>query len=239
MQMVDYDFSRFIRDPEPWVIAKPLPGPIVTERLEVRRWQSGDGPKLFDAIQCDRAALLPWMVWALRDHRTLDESIHYVERQLRRAADPASRDFNVGFFERATGQCVGGGGWARIEPNLREAEIGYWVAGSRQRRGYCSEAVRGMITQGFAAIEQGGWAFRRIHILCLSENVGSRRVCEKLGLRLELRAKQARYLGGEDGGRYHDLLGYAVLADEWDLAAQCLKALVKAAAGIDRERAAR
>jgi ribosomal-protein-serine acetyltransferase len=217
---VDYDFFRFIRDPEPWKAPTPLPGPILTERLEVRRWRAGDGPNLFEAINRDRAALLPWMVWALRDHRSVDESVHYVESQLRKMADAGCVHFNIGLFEQASGRCVGGAGYARIQPGLREAEIGYWVAGADQRRGYCTEAVRGMLTQGFTPAEQGGWGFRRIHIQCASENTGSRRVCERLGLRLELQARQAHYLAGESGGRYYDQLGFAVLVEEWDLALQ-------------------
>lgn len=221
---MDYDFLRFVRDPDAWKVPSPLPPPIDTERLTVRRWQRGDGQALFEAIDGARSALLPWMVWALRDHRTLDESVHYVERQLRSYANPTALDFDLGFFDRSSGVCVGGGGFVRIQPHLREAEIGYWVAGAHQRRGYCTEALRGLLSRGFERPERGGWGFRRVHIQCLSENVGSRRVCEKLGLRLELQAQQARYLADESSGRYYDLLGFAVLADEWDVAGRRLKA---------------
>jgi hypothetical protein len=35
------------------------------------------------AVSSERQSLLPWMVWALREHRTVDESIYFVEQQLR------------------------------------------------------------------------------------------------------------------------------------------------------------
>jgi RimJ/RimL family protein N-acetyltransferase len=56
-------------------------------------------------------------------------------------------------------------------------------------------------------------------VFTAAENIPSRRVCEKLGLRLEQRRKQDRYqgaIGDHEPLGYHDSLGYAVLADEWD-----------------------
>ena len=44
---MDYDFRRFIRDPDPWKVPTPLPGPIVTEvvsalRAAEKRTRPGD-----------------------------------------------------------------------------------------------------------------------------------------------------------------------------------------------------
>jgi hypothetical protein len=67
----------------------------------------------------------------------------------------------MGVFEKETGGLVGGSGFARIMPNLREAEVGYWIRGSCQRRGYCTEATRGLISQGLTPADRGGWGLRR------------------------------------------------------------------------------
>lgn len=221
---MDFDFARYLRDPDPWRAPTPLPADLETDSLIVRLWRPGDGPALFEAVDADRSALLPWMVWALKDHRTVEESIYYVQSQVRQAASPGCTHYDFGIFDRASGRCLGGGGFARIQPNLREAEIGYWIRGNAHGRGHCTEAIGALITRGFETTEQGGWGFRRIVIHCLSNNVGSRRVCEKLGLRLEVQAKEARYLADDTGGRYYDLLGFAVLASEWDCERGCRRA---------------
>jgi RimJ/RimL family protein N-acetyltransferase len=76
------------------------------------------------------------------------------------------------------------------------------------------------MSSGFGAVADGGWGFRRLTVFMAADNVGSRRVCERLGLRLEVRARRERYI--EPFG-YHDVLGFAVLDDEWDFDAHRAK----------------
>lgn len=205
-----------VRDPVPWSAPRPLPAAMEQDGLCVRLYEKGDGPALFSAVSEQRDALLPWMVWATTDHLSVDDSIHYVERFRRAALDPGCLDFPMGIWDTQSDQLIGATGLHRIHPELRDAEIGYWVRGDRQRLGVCTRAVGMLISSALRPAEQGGWGIRRIVIYNEVANVASRRVCEKLGLRLEMRMKQERYLS--DG--YRDTLGFAVLADEWDFRAQ-------------------
>ena len=192
------------------------PLPIHTDRLVVRCYQPGDGPAMFQAIDRERASILPWMVWATTDHRSVDDSIHYVETHRRALAQPGCREFPMGIYDKRTGDQIGGTGLHRVEPTVRDAEIGYWVVGSRARQGVCTEAIGALITQAFQPREEDGWGLRRVYVMNATANLASRRVCEKLGLRLEARLKHFRYLGGESGPGYYDVLLFAVLCDEWD-----------------------
>lgn len=212
-------WRRFVEDDDAWRAPSPLPGPVHTERLTVRTYERGDGPKLFEAIDAARPGLLPWMPWARTDHLVVDDSVHYVERARRAVTDPLCNDFPMGIFDRASGALLGGTGLHRIRPGLREGEIGYWIRGDRHGEGLCTEAIGALITSAVASAAEGGWGLRRVVIFHATGNVGSRRVCEKLGLRLECRMRAERYLGpeGEDGAPgYCDVLGFGVLADEWD-----------------------
>jgi RimJ/RimL family protein N-acetyltransferase len=212
-----------IADPVPWTRPRPLPLPVETERLVVRCYRRDDGPALYRGIIADRAALLPWMAWARTDHQAESDSIYYVERSRRRMEQPDCIDFPMGMFDRATGELIGGTGLHDIRPGLRQAEIGYWVRGDRHGQGLCTEAIGALASAALTPRDQGGWGLRRLVIYNATANVASRRVCEKLGLRLEMRLRRARYLGpdGPGGGPgYHDVLGFAVLAEEWDVAAQ-------------------
>jgi RimJ/RimL family protein N-acetyltransferase len=160
------------------------------------------------------------MAWTTTDHLNADHSIHYVERSRRAAEKPDCRDFPMGIFDRRSGAQLGGTGLHHISSALRSAEIGYWVRGERHRSGICTRAVGALISAALRPAAEGGWGLRRIVIYNAIQNVGSRRVCERLGLRLEMRMRRERYL--ESLG-YYDVLGFAVLDDEWDFSADRAK----------------
>jgi ribosomal-protein-serine acetyltransferase len=208
-----------LRDPNPWSAPRPLPKAVEVGGFCIRLYEKGDGPALFSAIDEHRESLLPWMVWTTTDHRSVDDSIHYVEKVRRAYEKPDSVDFSMGIFDTKTKQLIGGTGFHHADPNLRCAEIGYWIRGDYQGKGVCTRVIGALISAGLRSIEDGGWGLRRLVIFNNVENVGSRRVCEKLGLRLEMRMKKERYLEPE----YRDMLGFAVLADEWDFEKNCAK----------------
>jgi RimJ/RimL family protein N-acetyltransferase len=215
---------RFVTDPNPWKAPRPLPAEAVTPRAVVRLYRKGDGPALYAAIDRSREALQPEMVWTFTNHHDVDDSIHFVEHCRRAAEAEDCLDFPMGIFDRETGEVIGGTGLHRIRPGRREGEIGYWISGHLHGRGLCTEAIGALMTCAFTPASEGGWGFRRIVITNSEHNVASRRVCEKLGLRLEMRMRKERWFGppGVEAG-YVDTRGYAVLAEEWDAAAHRAK----------------
>ncbi|MFB9732027.1 GNAT family N-acetyltransferase [Ornithinimicrobium kibberense] len=104
-----------------------------------------------------------------------------------------------------------GDGWAQREVADRarrtQAELGWVVAPAHQGQGYAVEAVRELVTIAFAL------GVRRVEAGSFAENVVSRRVMEKVGLRQEghfVRESLHR------DGTWRDGVTYALLADEWD-----------------------
>ncbi|MBK7583323.1 MAG: GNAT family N-acetyltransferase [Myxococcales bacterium] len=201
-----------LKDPQPWSAPRPLPQPATAGDICVRLYQQGDGPALFAAIDDRREALLPWMAWASSDPQRVDDSIFYVER-CRRAYEKADcLDFPDGYLGLEL-RCGPRRHWpAQDRPGLPTG--GNRLLGPRgthQGNGICTQAIGALISAGLRPTEQGGVGLRRILIFNDVENVASRRVCEKLRLRLEMRMQKDRYLDS-----YRDTLGFAVLADEWD-----------------------
>ncbi|ACY18179.1 GNAT family N-acetyltransferase [Haliangium ochraceum] len=210
---------QLLRDPDPWTPPRPLPGPVTTKRLIVRRYERDDGPALFASVSAERASLLPWMAWAYTDHKHEADSVYFVERARRAALEPGCNEFPMAIFDRGSGAMVGGTGLMRIRRELREAEIGYWIGGSHRGRGLATEAAGGLLSSALRKSREGGWGLRRVVVYVATANRPSIQVCQRLGLRLEMRTKQERYLGavGSHPPRgYYDMLGYAVLASEWD-----------------------
>ena len=208
----------YLRDPAPWRAPDPRPEGAETERALVRLYRFGDGPALFEAINASRDAILPWMTWASTDHQRVEHSIHYVERVRRAAARGDACDFPMGIFERRSGRLLGATGLHDIRPMLRQAEVGYWIRRDATGRGLCTEAIGALMGAALTPSSAGGWGLRRLIVYVATENVASRRVCEKLGLRLEGHMRAERYLGypPDAAPGYHDTYLFAVLADEWD-----------------------
>jgi RimJ/RimL family protein N-acetyltransferase len=210
---------KLLSDPNRWSPPTPRPTRVETERLVVRMFEPGDAPDMFEAINADRGRLMPWMAWAQTDHQSLSDSVYYIESTRRQWEKPDSTTFAMGIFERSSGRFLGSTDLHGIRAGLREAEVGYWICASERGTGICTEATGGLISAALRPQDAGGWGLRRIVVFTAAQNVPSRRVCEKLGLRLEQRRKQDRYqgaFGACEALGYHDSLGYAVLADEWD-----------------------
>jgi len=194
--------------PPAWRKPDPLPDPVaVTERLIVRLPRLEDDEALFEAVSGCREQLLPWLPWAAAEHQTVGESRSFLEQMARERSAAELQNLVLFILERRGGALVGGTGFHRLDPVHGCAEIGYWTRGDRRRRGYCREAVAGLITAAFR-----DFGLRRIRICCAAPNLGSVAVIERLGLRLESRERLERFVPGHG---WVDSLAFGVLAQEW------------------------
>lgn len=177
--------------------------PIRTDRLTIRPCLPED---------CD----------AMFAYRTLPEVADYLPS---RPTDPAAfaerfrqLDFqSVTLMMQVDGVVVGDlflmlkDGWAQAEVADRaqdcEAEIGWAVSPSYAGRGLATEAARELLRICFEDL-----GVRRVVAVCFADNRGSRRIMDKLGMRLE---RQARAEALHRTGEWRDGVGYALLADEW------------------------
>jgi ribosomal-protein-alanine N-acetyltransferase len=64
-----------------------------------------------------------------------------------------------------------------------------------------------MVDMGF-----GEWGLERIHAHCISDNAGSARVLERVGMRLEARLRDHHHFKG----RFWDISLYGILRGEWE-----------------------
>ena len=82
---------------------------------------------------------------------------------------------------KATGEVIGDCGFARQEVDgVDEIEIGYHVLRAMQGLGYATEAARACVEYGFAKL-----GAKKVISLIRPENVASRRVAEKAGMKVE------------------------------------------------------
>lgn len=88
----------------------------------------------------------------------------------------------------------------------RNAHIGIDILPAYQRRGYGGEAISWVVEWGFQA-----YGLHRIGIESFSHNEGAGRLYESLGFVPEQRKREAVWFRGG----WSDLLGFAILEDEW------------------------
>ena len=175
---------------------------------------------MFEAVDRDRSALLPWLPWAAFAHRSEADTRTFLRDCRRGYASLDAPNFAMSVFRRSDGELVGGSGLHGPVPQARQAEIGYWIAAGVRDQGLCTEATAGLISAAVTPQADGGWGLRRIVIHCAALNIASVGVCEKLGLRREAVHIADRWFEGSQSipAGYIDSHAYAVLDDEWDVA---------------------
>jgi RimJ/RimL family protein N-acetyltransferase len=170
-----------------------LPEEVPAGPVKLRRVRAGDAGAIAAAVRTSLDHLSPWMSWATPE--AADRRV-----QLAGAAESdelweAGYAFNYSILDTRDGTLVGTIGLNRgLTPG--SAEIGYWIAVDRTRRGYGTAAVRALTQQaaGLAGVT-------RVEIHCDEANVASAAIPRKLGYRLDRVDPHEREAPGERGRR--------------------------------------
>jgi ribosomal-protein-serine acetyltransferase len=104
------------------------------------------------------------------------------------------------------GKLTGMIGFHGIHWSNRKTSIGYWLAEKYQGHGIMTSAVKALIDCAFTDYD-----LNRLEILCGVNNVKSRAVPERIGLKQEGIIRDAEYLYDH----FHDCVLYSILSKEW------------------------
>ena len=104
-----------------------------------------------------------------------------------------------------SGQLIGNIGIRKENSSDHQAELGYEINPKFWGQGYASEAALAMRNFGFKKL-----GLHRIWAHCLEENIASRRVLEKVGMRLEGTLRDDEFFKE----RYWNTCMYAILINE-------------------------
>jgi [ribosomal protein S5]-alanine N-acetyltransferase len=174
---------------------------LETERLMLREIEEDDWVSVHR--YASDPAVSRFLIWG---PNTEEQSRDYVRSiQAYRLEGPRNRVL-LGMVCKDSGELIGGIGITRGNGDAGSAEIGYSLHPDYWGRGYATEAARALIEFGFRE-----WRLHRVHARCDPENVGSARVMEKCGMRLEGHFRKLVMVKGE----WRDRLTYAILDEEW------------------------
>lgn len=150
-----------------------------TERLILRPFENADADAIF-ALRSDAAFMR-----FIKEPETRAESDAWL-----RMVSRYWKSDNIGFWAvvfKETGETIGWTGvW--ILPETYETEIGFSISHKHQGKGIATEAARVALEYGFENRNS-----TRVVALAMPENLASRRVMEKLGMRFERRKHYRSY----------------------------------------------
>ena len=174
---------------------------LETKRLLLREFRESDWTAVL-AYQND-PRYLRYYHWT---ERTAEDVQAFVQMFLSQKKERPRRNFQLAIVPKTSSQLIGNCGVRINDADLREANIGYELASHYWGKGYATEAAGGILRFGFADL-----GLHRIWAETIAENVGSARVLEKLGMRLEAREREKEWIKD----RWHDRLIFAILDHEW------------------------
>lgn len=154
---------------------KTLPTELRTQRLTIHKHRIEDATEQFEALERERARLKSWIPWV--------EKVLTVE-DLKRRIEVTHTDWeNRSLFDytlrNEQGNFIGHLGLYRCDWSVPKVEIGYWLVGSAEGKGYLFEGIQALEAECFKL------GVERLEIRCDPLNVRSGNVARKLHYRLE------------------------------------------------------
>jgi [ribosomal protein S5]-alanine N-acetyltransferase len=170
---------------------------LETPRLHLRAYTESDIPELLPLIGAREIAAT-----------TLRIPHPYSELDARQFVPSIENDdeIRLGIRLRADGRLVSGVG-LRLNPQQKNAELGYWIGVPYWGNDYATEAAQEMLRHGFQDVR-----LHRIFASHFKGNVASAHVLSKLGMRYEGCQREHAYKWGQ----FIDSELYGILRIEWE-----------------------
>lgn len=176
-----------------------FPEQLESERVVIKKHDLSLASTMFRYVDTDRERLRIFLPW-VDGTRTVEDEVAYIK--MTHDDWDNGRLFDFGMFEKSTGIYMGNVGLHTIQWEHDCCELGYWILGTFEGRGYMSESV--------ALLEKTCFdmGFHRIEIRCSSLNERSASIPKRLGYHLDgvLRGNAVEH------GRYRDTLVFGKLA---------------------------
>jgi RimJ/RimL family protein N-acetyltransferase len=180
-----------------------LPLEIDTPRVRLRPPRESDADAFFPYVS--EPELSRYVTWAAHAH--VDDTREWLRKGQEMVAKGGDMIWTLEHEGSPCG-CIGLHGitWAVRAVRFDKAEMGYWLARPLWGEGLMTEAATAALRWAFETL-----GLHKITIGCFEENVGSRRVIEKLGFRYLCRYEDDVWRDG----RWFAHLRYELTASEW------------------------
>lgn len=174
---------------------------LETERLILRKVTMSDAEDMFAYASNDEVSrFVPW-----ETHRTIEDSIDFINFVQQKYEDKTVAPWGIEYKE--SGRMIGTVDFVLWKPQHQVAELGYVLGKDYWGRGIMTEAAGELLRFGFSKMD-----LVRIQARCVTENMGSSSVMEKLGMTYEgTQRKVVKFKGV-----HKDLKSYSILKEEYE-----------------------
>ena len=168
-------------------VGRPIPLPITTPRLVLRRLAPGDWRDLLELMSDEE-------FFRYQDGTPLDEDgvLHWLESDAHVKLSTPDQPFNLGIQVQDGGKLIGYLSLVFTDPQRLQVTFNLGLNRNFHRKGFGLEAVEAML--GFCF---NGLKLHRVAGWCDSRNTAACRLMEKVGLRREGEFLKNRWVHGE------------------------------------------
>lgn len=175
---------------------------LETERLILRIYRAEDAHEIFRVVSQKMIAATTIMIPHPYPRETVDWWIGFIRENMEKG-----EAYEFGLYRKSDGRYIGNCGLIGISETHRSAEFAYFIDPGRWGQGYATEACERLLRLGFEEL-----GLERISARCMAKNMGSRRVLEKIGLKMEGLARH-EVLKWE---QFEDVVHYGLIRSEWN-----------------------
>ena len=176
---------------------------LATPRLALRPYRESDLEDIWPYVS--DPAFPRHMSWAANTEKA--ETLGWIKSTQQSIADNTGCTWAIVHEGKVVGTAsLDSIRWQFRAWRIDRAELGYWLAPALWGKGLMTEAAHHVMVFGFADL-----GLHKITVGCLEDNIGSRRVIEKLGF---------RHIGRQEDdvwrdGAWHAHLRYELTAERW------------------------
>ncbi len=178
---------------------------LETERLILRPFEEND----FEAVH-DYASVaenVQYMVWGPNEE---SHTKAFILQAIVKSEEIPCKNYQYAAVLKSSGKLIGACNIAILSDD--EAEIGWILHNHYWKKGFGTEMGNRLLEFGF-----GELGLHRIIAHCDTENYGSYRVMERIGMRREGCFLEGRPANKFSVKKYGDEYSYAILRDEWEM----------------------
>jgi ribosomal-protein-alanine N-acetyltransferase len=187
------------------MVEEPIINPddifLNTERLIIRPLSESDAPDIYKNVK--EYDIAKWAINIPHPYPK-DGAIKYIKQTKELMKKGLSYELAIQI--ESTKEVLGVISLMKVDRRHKNAELGYWVGKKFWNRGIATEAVSKVMEFGFQMLN-----LERIYAKCFHNNEASRKVMEKVGMKLEGKFRHEVF----KENKFIDTLYYGILKEEW------------------------
>ncbi|WP_078380580.1 GNAT family N-acetyltransferase [Sutcliffiella halmapala] len=157
--------------------------------------------ELYQLIDESRDSIGEWLSFPSKTNK-IEDSVTFIEKSLKRLSQ--NNGYWAGIWHN--GRIAGSIGFLYVDWSAKKTEIGYWLGDNYKGKGLAIKSVKHFIEHAFNDLN-----LKKVEINVASNNIKSRAIPKRIGLREEGIVRNYEFLNGE----YHDRVIYGLLKEEW------------------------